>query len=733
MAIKTTCPNCQTSFNLADTMEGKKVRCKSCQQAFTVSVGGQARAEMKAGATDNEDVQDKVQSPARGAPPVPRNSHGDDGEDERASRKATPPRRSWSDDDDDEDDDDVRPSRNSRTRRDEDDDDEDDRASRRRRRQGGGNGMVWLWLGIGGAVAAGVIVVLVILLTGGGPAEDPEIAEIRRVLGPEAAEMALRARELQKNFGNVAAKEFGNALKNFPKDNPFPPNNNLTLADHLRNLKTGGDQEKRQAVDFFGRTSPEVPQRAEVARALDTLFGSNIPGIEMTLIKWATKEQGPTLVKMAANPAFTVWDNERRCGALKALGRVKDERGIDVMAEKLGNIFDRDSAREGFRSFGKEAQTGLVRNMFHKNGESRGEVQTLLKELGTPPDVMVAQAAKDLGNADQEIQNAAADWLVKAPPVERLQAQVAAALERLTNFPETRNNAVRALENWATKENVPALAKLLAQDGTPHAEIMKALARLKDERGAEAVAARLSNFFEREAAVKALQSMGAAAEKALLGCFNHPDQGVRDTARKLLKGLNADGGALLDLSIKDLAGQDNNKRNVALTFLSQAPVVDDKRAEVTKAVTGLLNDPDRSVQENAFKAFLNWAGKENVGTLIQLVVAEQSPHRGQVIDALARLKDETGAAAIASRLTNFFDRGHASKALKSMGPVAEKAVVQALGAKDAAVRIEACHILREIGTREISIPALNRVVALDPKNKGLFNAAGAAAQAIQAR
>ncbi|MGH7171676.1 MAG: outer membrane protein assembly factor BamE domain-containing protein [Gemmataceae bacterium] len=37
MAINTSCPHCSQSYSLAETQIGKKVRCKSCSEAFVVA------------------------------------------------------------------------------------------------------------------------------------------------------------------------------------------------------------------------------------------------------------------------------------------------------------------------------------------------------------------------------------------------------------------------------------------------------------------------------------------------------------------------------------------------------------------------------------------------------------------------------------------------------------------------------------------------------------------------
>ena len=40
MPILMSCPSCGREYNLADTMEGKTVRCKDCDETFTVADPG---------------------------------------------------------------------------------------------------------------------------------------------------------------------------------------------------------------------------------------------------------------------------------------------------------------------------------------------------------------------------------------------------------------------------------------------------------------------------------------------------------------------------------------------------------------------------------------------------------------------------------------------------------------------------------------------------------------------
>ncbi|MBV9122040.1 MAG: hypothetical protein JO112_01610, partial [Planctomycetes bacterium] len=45
MAIKVRCPGCRTSFSLDDIFQGKKVRCKNCDESFVVNRKPQAEEE----------------------------------------------------------------------------------------------------------------------------------------------------------------------------------------------------------------------------------------------------------------------------------------------------------------------------------------------------------------------------------------------------------------------------------------------------------------------------------------------------------------------------------------------------------------------------------------------------------------------------------------------------------------------------------------------------------------
>jgi hypothetical protein len=128
MPIKTTCPHCDKAYTFVDTLGGKKIRCKSCEEVFRVPPPNEGDERPAAVRT----------SPSKRR--AARLEEGDEVEDVVAA-------------DDQEDDYDDRPSR------------------RRPARKAKGGIPLWVWLaagGSGGVLLIVLVVVLVLALGGGG-------------------------------------------------------------------------------------------------------------------------------------------------------------------------------------------------------------------------------------------------------------------------------------------------------------------------------------------------------------------------------------------------------------------------------------------------------------------------------------------------------------------------------------------------------------------------------------
>lgn len=79
MSITTTCPGCSTSYDLADTLRGKKVRCKSCSEVFVV--------RGKTSAPNRDEDEERIQSSPRPAKRVARDEEYEDTERPQPRRR----------------------------------------------------------------------------------------------------------------------------------------------------------------------------------------------------------------------------------------------------------------------------------------------------------------------------------------------------------------------------------------------------------------------------------------------------------------------------------------------------------------------------------------------------------------------------------------------------------------------------------------------------------------------
>jgi hypothetical protein len=95
---------------------------------------------------------------------------------------------------------------------------------------------------------------------------------------------------------------------------------------------------------------------------------------------------------------------------------------------------------------------------------------------------------------------------------------------------------IRVAAQWGAKDSVPMLLPYIADPdfGTRHVT-MEEMAKLKDLRAAEPVAARLPEQIDRGRAAITLRALGPGAEKAVLKYITHTDLFVRCEVCRILK------------------------------------------------------------------------------------------------------------------------------------------------------------------------------------------------------
>src|SRR5262249_6652308 len=156
--------------------------------------------------------------------------------------------------------------------------DDEDYAPRRREQKGSKTGLI-IGLVVGGLLLIGGGVTTIIILSSGKQKtpEEQLAEEMGKAFEQLGNDNPFGANPFKDNpFQDNPFKDKGNVFKdNLFKDAPIrtddaKPQKALTFADHLKNLQSGDDRAKSQAVSFFQNADPSAPERAEVAKALET-------------------------------------------------------------------------------------------------------------------------------------------------------------------------------------------------------------------------------------------------------------------------------------------------------------------------------------------------------------------------------------------------------------------------------------------------------------------------------
>jgi HEAT repeat protein len=158
-----------------------------------------------------------------------------------------------------------------------------------------------------------------------------------------------------------------------------------------------------------------------------------------------------------------------------------------------------------------------------------------------------------------------------------------------------------------------------------------------------------------------------------------------------------------------------SQKYIVVSALSRMEAIDERRANVTKAVEPLMRDSNSGLRDAAIRTMGVWGTKENVPALLEMLDQLDNGIRRATMEALARIPDERSAKALAKLVIDESSRNNAAAALKKMGPVAEAAVITLLASDDHQVRYQACHILAEIGGKK-SIAAISKRLKTDKHN-----------------
>jgi HEAT repeat protein len=520
-----------------------------------------------------------------------------------------------------------------------------------------------------------------------------------------------------------------------------------SVADALNDLRGTDNVRQDVACRWLAKQPVDPAQQPEVAKALGNLLGGKKNPAALSALKtWATKDNVPEIAAFldGGNPGPLSGSQE---AAMETLGRLADERGVDSVARYVTNFFAGETAARSLQAMGPAAEKAVLRCYNDPDSGGRDRVHKLLQGYGTKDVAIALQCAADMHSSKLDTRKMAADWLAQATVDAQIQPQVAKELE--ANLKDSdwggRARTVRALGVWGTADNVPGLAAVVQdpapQFGEARVEAIAALGKLKDERGVPALIVCLDKDWDRQRAGQALIAIGPPAEKELLKYVGDPasNRGGVMEAQQVLKKMGSKENATVTLALTDLKSNEAGRRREAAERLSEMPAPDKaSQADVAKALTKALEDPDEGTRERAAKALIVWATPDSVPALLQALDSKNVWVRRHSMEALGKMKEESAAQPIAAHLVPGDDRQAASKALQLMvGTKAENAVIPYLLHNDEGVVIEACRVLQAIGTKsnKRTVSALDQIVkaAALRKKVDIYNAALAAGQAIARR
>jgi predicted Zn finger-like uncharacterized protein len=711
MAIEALCPTCGAVFNLKDEYEGKKVRCKKCEQIFTVGGGKSAdrdddrgvktKADAKKSARDDDDDEVSTSKKNRAAA-----KRGRDDDDDRPKRKGRRGR------DDNDDDDDDKPRSRKRTYHDDDDDDDDDRPRRKApKKSGGGSGVI---IGIIGGV-----VFLVLLICGGIGYAIYKVADAADDAIADAAQQA------QQDAFNANGGNPWGGFEQQPAD----------MGQALTFLKGNDLGQRRGAATWLSNQPLDAGRQKEVATALEALVkdpdDNTCAAGARAMRVWGTIDNGPALATALKSRPEGGIPGEAHKQLMAALGHVKYGPGADEIMRFLNNFFIGADAERALADFGAGAEPAVLKAYFHPDGGVRARARGLCVRFGTKPPVILDQAVADLGSIDRGRTNAVVEWLsrnesndaqqaVRADPARR--KSVAVALNKVIDDPQTNNdNLVRALRSWGTGDNVPGIIRKLENDPWKKKEYGDALIAIANNNPADRPVV--------EAQIKPL--------------LNHRDGGVVGEAKRVLLAV---GGAdsKFEALIVDLKSGDNRRIQDAARTLERTPVDQKQRPAVVEGLLAGINGDGffqgNDTVEAIAKALAVWATKDDGAAVVDKLTPLKKPFltraRGVLIEWLGKQKVEAGIALLAGLLVDRDEYQAASKALQAMGPeLGEKieAAVGTLNTTDRNQLAECFRVLGAVGTKK-SLPLLNsQVTAFARKDVQLATIAKQAADAITAR
>ncbi|HKB40747.1 MAG TPA: hypothetical protein VKD72_30255, partial [Gemmataceae bacterium] len=305
MSIRMSCPSCEEEVVVNDSQAGKKIRCKECGEVFAVKKGTSSRG----GGISN--------SLANGG-----------------SKAAGGPLRGFPREEDEEED---RP--------------------RSRRRKSASPATMWIVIGSCGGGAFLLTIILVIVLNSGSDKPADDSGPVVEINDPRGRVRVKIPDNVPKDFAKDFAKDFEK-----PKVEDADP---ITRAinDLGGNVFSQGD-----AARNLERMSVNEARRAEVVAALKKVIDTRealIPRAECVkaLAVWGTRADSTYLMNLLDDQ-----DGAVKNSAMRALGKLKEDRAASILAGRLSDFFQRGEASQALKDIGPGAEAAVRQQLQNQDG-----------------------------------------------------------------------------------------------------------------------------------------------------------------------------------------------------------------------------------------------------------------------------------------------------------------------------------------------------------------------------
>jgi HEAT repeat protein len=339
-----------------------------------------------------------------------------------------------------------------------------------------------------------------------------------------------------------------------------------------------------------------------------------------------------------------------------------------------------------------------------RGAEGASFAPLLSKAPQEKPITNVDDAIEALGMDHFSMPMKGADWLV-ANPVD--QGKRAAAVKALRDRMEKPHNSqlsdrcIKALGKWGTKEDAPAVAKMLKTFGIDRRQTCEVLADWKDPVVAPEIAALLEQRgADGDAAERALEKIGKGCEAAVRAqlTLDHKDASAR--AERVLASYGVDvADAVVTARLADIKSGDGTRRREAAKRLADMPLKAERQTEVARALDSQVTDRDHGAREEALKALLVWGDKTSAVTVARFVKAETFSNKNAVA-VLAKLKEPSTIDAFVHLFDNaFISDVEFNKAVIAFGPEGEKAALASMHDSRHRAQERARAILADMGTK----------------------------------